>query len=227
MFSSGSARRPSGPGRPRVQVLVLRDCTPIVSVGVVDLLRKASDLAATMPRGRGGSGLDVRLVSATDRRLVCAAGGIEIRCGGTVADAGPADLVVAPALDPDVAEQLEKNRRAIPFLRRAYERGADLASACTGAFLLAEAGVLDGRAATTHWAFQSLFATRYPRVRLAPQAVIVDAGRVLTAGGATSFLNLTLVRAQPPGRRAKSSGRSRSRAARPPSPAPARRSGVS
>jgi transcriptional regulator GlxA family with amidase domain len=176
-----------------VHVLVLRDCTPIVSVGVVDLLRKASDLAATMPGGHRGPALDVSLVSATDRRLVRAAGGIEIRCHGTVADAGPADLVLVPALDPDVGEQMEKNRRAVPFLRRAFQRGADLASACTGAFLLAEAGVLDGRLATTHWAFQSLFASRYPRVRLAPQAVMVDAGRVLTAGGATSFLNLTLV----------------------------------
>jgi transcriptional regulator GlxA family with amidase domain len=176
-----------------VQVLVLRDCTPIVPVGVVDLLRKASDLAATMPGGPDRDALDVTLVSATSRRLVRAAGGIELRCHSTVEDAGPADLVLAPALDPDVGEQLEKNRRAVPFLRRAYQSGSDLASACTGAFLLAEAGVLDGRSATTHWAFQDLLASTYPRVRLAPQAVIVDTGRVLTAGGATSFLNLTLV----------------------------------
>lgn len=176
-----------------MHVLVLRDCTPIVSVGVVDLLRKASDLAATMPGTESPRAIEVTLVSATDRRLVRAAGGIELRCHRTVTDAGPADLVLVPALDPDVGEQLEKNRRAVPFLRRAFEHGADLASACTGAFLLAEAGVLDGRAATTHWAFQDLLALRYPRIRLAPQAVMVDAGRVLTAGGATSFLNLTLV----------------------------------
>lgn len=190
---SESRRGRSTDGRTRVQVLVLRDCTPIVSVGVVDLLRKASDLAATVPGLHDRKALEVTLVSAVDRRLVRAAGGIELRCHHTVADAGPADLVVAPALDPDVGEHLEKNRRAVPFLRRAYERGADLASACTGAFLLAEAGVLDGRAATTHWAFQGLLSSRYPRVRLVPQAVMVDAGRVLTAGGATSFLNLTLV----------------------------------
>jgi transcriptional regulator GlxA family with amidase domain len=65
-------------------------------------------------------------------------------------------------------------------------------SACTGAFALAEAGLLDGRAATTHWAFQGLLAQRCPRVRLAPHAVIVDQGRIVTAGGATSFVNLVL-----------------------------------
>ena len=193
MPTSVLRRRSSSPGRTRVQVLVLRDCTPIVPVGVVDLLRKASDLASAMPGGQARDALEVSLVSATNRRVVRAAGGIEIRCHSTVEDAGSADLVLAPALDPDVGEQLEKNRRAVPFLRRAYQSGCDLASACTGAFLLAEAGVLDDRAATTHWAFQDLLASRYPRVRLAPQAVMVDTGRVLTAGGATSFLNLTLV----------------------------------
>ena len=61
-----------------------------------------------------------------------------------------------------------------------------------GAFLLAEAGLLDGRAATTHWGFQTLFAARYPNVRLEPQAIIVDQGRICTAGGETPFLNLAL-----------------------------------
>ena len=58
--------------------------------------------------------------------------------------------------------------------------------------MLAEAGLLDGRTATTHWAFQALLRQRYPRVRLAPQAILVDQGRIVTAGGATSFVNLAL-----------------------------------
>jgi transcriptional regulator GlxA family with amidase domain len=70
--------------------------------------------------------------------------------------------------------------------------GADVASVCTGAFLLGEAGLLDGRAATTHWAFQEVLARRYPRAEVLPQAILVDQGRVITAGGATSFLNLAL-----------------------------------
>jgi transcriptional regulator GlxA family with amidase domain len=63
---------------------------------------------------------------------------------------------------------------------------------CTGAFALAETGLLDGRQAATHWAFQDLFRTRYPRVDLRPQEILVDAGRLLTTGGATSFLNFAL-----------------------------------
>lgn len=160
-----------------------------------DLLRKADDLAAQLPapRGRPRQRLAVTLVSTGDRREVTTAGGLAVRCAATLRTAGPCELAIVPALDPDVLEHLERNRAVVPWLRRAFDGGAELASACTGAFLLAEAGLLDRRAATTHWAFQPLFAQRYPTVRLAPQAVVVDQGRIVTAGGATSFLNLTLL----------------------------------
>lgn len=177
----------------RVQVLALRDCTPLVPVGIADLLRKAGELAALVPAHPERPPVEVQLVASGKEPLVRCAGGLELRCAITVAAAQPADLIVVPALDPDVLEQLEKNRSAIPYLQRAFSRGADIASVCTGAFMLGEAGLLGGLSATTHWAFQESFAARYPRVRLAPQAVIVDSGRIVTSGGATSFINLALV----------------------------------
>lgn len=179
----------------RAHIVVLRDCTPIVPVGMFDLLRKAGELAAMVPaaRARPRRRLAVSLISAGDDRELSAAGGLAVRCAATLRTAGPCELAIVPALDPDVIDHLERNRAVVPWLRRSFAAGADLVSACTGAFLLAEAGLLDGRAATTHWAFQPLFAQRYPKVRLAPQAVVVDQGRIVTAGGATSFLNLTLV----------------------------------
>jgi transcriptional regulator GlxA family with amidase domain len=178
----------------QLHVLALIDCAPIVPVGVIDLLRKSVELAATLPppKGRARRGVELTLVSADATTRLTTAGGLAIHCDATIGGAGRADLVVVSALDPDIVARIDENRRAIPYLRRAHARGADLASACTGAFLLAEAGLLDGRAATTHWAFQPLFAERYPRVRLMPQAIIVDQGRVVTAGGATSFVNLAL-----------------------------------
>lgn len=186
--------RAGSPTRPvRVQVLALRDCTPLVPVGVADLLRKAADLAATLPGRNDLPAPQVALVAVARKPLVRCAGGLELRCSAALTDVDPGDLVVVPALDPDVLVHLDENRLAVPFLKRAFRRGADLASVCTGAFMLAEAGLLDGRSATTHWAFQELFAARYPRVRLAPQAVIVDSGRLMTSGGATSFLNLALL----------------------------------
>jgi transcriptional regulator GlxA family with amidase domain len=174
----------------RVHVLALLDSTAFVPVGLMDLLRKSIALAATMP-GRSPS-VAVKLVSAGERTELSAAGGITLKCDATLRTAGPADLIVVPALEPDLEQHLAMNRAVILWLKRAFDGGAEVASACTGAFVLAAAGLLDGRAATTHWAFQSMLAQRHPRVRLQPQAVLVDQGRVVTAGGATSFVNLAL-----------------------------------
>jgi AraC family transcriptional activator FtrA len=77
-------------------------------------------------------------------------------------------------------------------IRRAAARGARLVSFCTGAFTLAEAGVLDGRRATTHWKWVAEFARRFPSVRLAPDVLFVDDGDVLTAAGSSAALDLGL-----------------------------------
>ena len=178
--------------RYRVDVLVLRDCTPMLPVTFVDVLRKTAGLGLLVPGLKVRGDVEVRLVSATKERTVTTAGGVRLVCDTTLAHAKGADLVLVPALDPDVLAHLELNRAVVPWIQRAYARGADVVTACTGAFLLAEAGLLDRRAATTHWAFQEMFQSRYPKVKLEPQAIIVDQGRVITAGGATSFLTLAL-----------------------------------
>jgi transcriptional regulator GlxA family with amidase domain len=117
---------------------------------------------------------------------------MKLQCESRAADVRRSDLVIVSALDPDVLEHLALNAGVVPWLRRMAAAGADVASVCTGAFLLGEAGLLDGRAVTTHWAFQELLARRYPRAEVLPQAILVDQGRVLTGGGATSFINLAL-----------------------------------
>ncbi|WP_207391559.1 helix-turn-helix domain-containing protein [Streptomonospora litoralis] len=105
------------------------------------------------------------------------------------AAAEEADTVIAPNR-PD-----PQNRPAdavVGAVRRAAARGARLVSLCTGAFTLAEAGVLDGRRATTHWRWSELFTARYPRVRLEPDVLFVDDGDVLTAAGSAAALDLGL-----------------------------------
>jgi transcriptional regulator GlxA family with amidase domain len=173
----------------RIHVLVLRDCTAFVPVGLVELLRKSAALAATLPPA-GRRGLAIATVSPGQQKTVTGAGGLRLRCDASIAEVKKSDLVLVPALDPDIGEHIALNREVVPWLRRIHRSGADVASACTGAFLLGEAGLLDGRAATTHWAFQDGFRSRFPRARLEPQAIVVDQGRVITAGGATAFLTL-------------------------------------
>lgn len=77
-------------------------------------------------------------------------------------------------------------------LRAAHQRGARIVSICSGAFALAEAGLLDGLRATTHWRYAEVFRQRFPRVRLDPGVLYVDEGRVLTGAGSAAGLDLCL-----------------------------------
>lgn len=97
-----------------------------------------------------------------------------------------ADTVIVPACPH------EPPRAMIDGLRSAYDRGARMVSFCGGAFALAAAGILDGRAATTHWMDTEELARRYPRVRVEPDVLYVDEGRVLTSAGTASGIDLAL-----------------------------------
>ncbi|HEX6750304.1 MAG TPA: helix-turn-helix domain-containing protein [Longimicrobium sp.] len=80
----------------------------------------------------------------------------------------------------------------VDALRAAHARGARIASICTGAFVLAEAGLLDGRKATTHWKDAALLAERYPEVCVDPRVLYVDEGQVLTSAGIAAGIDLCL-----------------------------------
>jgi transcriptional regulator GlxA family with amidase domain len=77
-------------------------------------------------------------------------------------------------------------------LRDAHRRGATIVGLCLGAFVLAEAGLLDGRAATTHWQLADAFAQRYPSVKLQPEVLYVDNGDVLTSAGTAASIDCCL-----------------------------------
>jgi transcriptional regulator GlxA family with amidase domain len=100
-----------------------------------------------------------------------------------------ADTVVVPAhdrvFDPPEEEAMEA-------LRRAHSRGARVISVCTGAFVLAHAGLLDGRRATTHWAFAHELATRFPKIEVDASVLYVDEGKVMTSAGVSAGLDLSL-----------------------------------
>lgn len=100
-----------------------------------------------------------------------------------------ADTVVVPGYGPlDNPAPPE----AAEAVRAAYDRGARVMSVCTGAFLLAEAGLLDGRSATTHWAHTDELARLHPKVTSVPDVLFVDEGRILTSAGVAAGLDLCL-----------------------------------
>jgi transcriptional regulator GlxA family with amidase domain len=102
------------------------------------------------------------------------------------------DVVIVPALNKDVSSTIELNKEAIPWLQQMHEKGAEMASLCTGAFLLASAGILNGRKSSTHWAYYNMFHEKFPEVELVDGAIITDEGKVYSSGGANSIWNLLL-----------------------------------
>src|SRR5688500_4506687 len=99
------------------------------------------------------------------------------------------DSVVVPSSD-DFDDNPDPG--LLDALGAAHRKGARIASLCTGAFVLAAAGVLDGRAATTHWMYADDLARRYPQVDVRPDVLYVDDGDVLTSAGKTAALDLCL-----------------------------------
>ncbi|AIJ14800.1 helix-turn-helix domain-containing protein [Streptomyces lividans] len=100
-----------------------------------------------------------------------------------------ADTLVVPGRPDNVVPRVPA---VLDAIRRAHARGARVVSLCTGSFALAEAGLLDGRRAATHWLWAETFRRLHPRVRLEPDVLFVDDGDVLTAAGSAAALDLGL-----------------------------------
>lgn len=103
-----------------------------------------------------------------------------------------ADLVVIPALYGDIPSALEKNKAAKNWILTMYQSGAEIASLCIGAFLLADTGLMNDKTASTHWAYADLFRSMYPRAKLQAGSVISDEDGIYSSGGANSCWNLLL-----------------------------------
>jgi transcriptional regulator GlxA family with amidase domain len=100
-----------------------------------------------------------------------------------------ADLIIVVAWDD---YNQEPSGALLQALRDAYARGATIASHCTGAYVLAASGLLDGRRATTHWRYSDIIAARYPRVTIEPEVLYIDEGRLVTGAGSAAAVDLSL-----------------------------------
>jgi AraC family transcriptional regulator, transcriptional activator FtrA len=128
-------------------------------------------------------------VCAAERGALRATGGVQLRVPHGLRLLAHADTIVIPGWrSPDEPPP----PRLLGALRAAFARGARLASICSGVFVLAAAGLLDGRRASTHWCYAARLAARYPRIRVEPNALYVDEGRILTSAGSAAGLDMLL-----------------------------------
>lgn len=102
------------------------------------------------------------------------------------------DLIIIPAIDGDIEKSIAENQACISWLVKQYRNGAEIASLCVGAFLLAATGLLNGRSCSTHWRAANDFRKLFPEVELLTEKVITDESGLYTSGGAFSSANLIL-----------------------------------
>ena len=107
-------------------------------------------------------------------------------------DVKKTDLIIIPAMYGDLQKAIELNKEFIPWILNQYKAGAEVASLCLGAFLLASTGLLDGKKCATHWLAANIFRKMFPNVNLQEDKIITDENRIYSSGGAYSSLNLIL-----------------------------------
>jgi transcriptional regulator GlxA family with amidase domain len=179
-----------------IAILAMPETTASMVYGLYDLFMSAGRDWGLIVEGRPGPQLvRPRIVSSRDGPFE-AANGIPLAPQARLDDVGGASIVCVPEVAVAPGEPLDgRFQEEIEWLRSRYAAGATLATACSGALLLAEAGLLDGEEATTHWAYCSFLHTRHPRIKLRPQAALLASGegqRLIMAGGGTSWLDLGL-----------------------------------
>ena len=102
------------------------------------------------------------------------------------------DLIIIPSLNHNYEKAVKENQLMIGWIAQQYKAGAEIASICTGAFMLAASGLLDGKSCSTHWAAADEFRLMFPMVNIQSDKFITDENGIYTNGGAYSFLNLII-----------------------------------
>ncbi|SCY41706.1 GlxA family transcriptional regulator [Flavobacterium caeni] len=102
------------------------------------------------------------------------------------------DLIIIPAIHGDLQQAIDTNAEFLPWIAKQYQNGAEVASLCIGAFLLAATGLLSGKQCATHWAEAHKFAQMFPDVHVVDDKIMTHEDRIYTSGGAYSFLNLLI-----------------------------------
>lgn len=115
-----------------------------------------------------------------------------IKTDQQIQDIEATDLVIIPALFGDMKAAIAQNQALLPWISAQYNKGAEVASLCVGAFLLASTGLLAGKKCSTHWGFQNEFREMFPDVTVVDGSIITEEHRLYSSGGANSYWNLLL-----------------------------------
>ncbi|MEB0264064.1 MULTISPECIES: helix-turn-helix domain-containing protein [unclassified Mucilaginibacter] len=134
---------------------------------------------------------NVQLVGLTEH-VPLNSGSFSVKTDVLIKDLKKTDLVVIPALAGDMKTMLRLNEELLPWIVTQHKNGAEVASLCLGAFLLASTGLLDGKSCSTHWLSANDFREMFPKVTMTEGSIITEADGLYSSGGASSYWNLLL-----------------------------------
>ena len=179
-----------------VALLAVPESTASTLYGMYDVLQSAGRDWSTLIEHRAADPAIHTLIVSASGKPFRAPNGLCVTPSGKLDDCPRPDVIAIPDLMVLPEEDLTgRYETEIAWIRDAYDAGTILATACTGALILAESGILDGHDVTTHWAYSEAMRRRYPRLRVHPNRALIVAGdehRLVLAGGGTSWHDLAL-----------------------------------
>ena len=159
--------------------------------GIVDLLSLAGVTWNRIQHKKIERLFEVQIASPHGSAIQCI-NGLSIHAHLSYADVKQPDVLVVPTIGGPIYPILQQQQALLELIQKADQHATTIAGNCTGSFFLAEAGILDGRTATTHWGFEPEFRARYPKVHLHPEQMISRDGHIYTAGGGLAWFDLGL-----------------------------------
>ncbi len=174
-----------------VTVLFLDDGHVSTAVGPLEIFRDAGVLWGRLTGGPAAPRFRVRSASSGGKPVRTGASYV-IHPDESIQRITRTDLVFVPSGGVDLDASLARNQAAIRLLARMRARGARIAGVCSGVALLAAAGLLDGKPATTHWALAPLYRQRFPAVDWRPDSLVTESDGVYCGGGVHAALDLAL-----------------------------------
>ena len=174
----------------KITILAIRNTIATTVLGPMDVFFQAGQLWNHIQGIPLTPFFDVEVVS-TDGQPVRCLNNVQIAPHRTMEAVDETDLIVIPSIT-NIEGTIRHHAETIAWLRRHHRKGTSIASVCTGAFLLAETGLLDGKTATTHWGFVDQFEQMYPDVHLKPQRLITDEKTLYCAGALGAGIDLSI-----------------------------------
>lgn len=180
-------------GSPRISILATPQSSPLALFGLYEVLSSVGRAWQELTGHQTGTMVLSPKIVARGNAPMNGPYGFTVTPNDTLDEA---DVVIVPDIsNPDAAVLHTAWTEEVAWIRERYCGGALICSVCTGSILLAQAGILDGLEATTHWSVVDLFRDHYPAAKLVPQKILVPAGegdRIITGGGATAWEQMAL-----------------------------------